>query len=154
MTDRLTDEDLKRLRSACQWHGPLVVDSGDVSRLLSEVTALRREVANVTEDVARALDTVTAEAMDRDRWKARAEAAESLLSEVRALVDAHRRYQGPSAFSGVLWETLTADDAATAPAEPAGAVQGGGAVSGEVDAVKSDTQTFARPMTWAGLGKD
>lgn len=222
MTDRLTDEDLKRLReladkatpgplyrgeaaqavirypdwgdvydgrgwriasfctnavateaekAACRaagiddggWHEPpqvaanaefFVAARDALPRLLSEVTALRDNV----EVLGRNLELSRGQALDNGRLAhralTRAQAAEALIAEVRAIVTAERQAFGPSAFSDALWETLTADDAVTAPAEPAGAVQGGGAVSGEVGAAKSDTQTFVRPMTWAGLGKD
>lgn len=171
MGERLTDEDLERLR---QWaerlsrdagYGRLDDDEAECSRLLprllSEVTDLRSRVERA-EAQAFGLRMTAAEwkraadgrLMERNRMLGRASRAEALIAEIRRTVEAERQAFGRSAFSDALWETLGPDDDATPPAEAAGAVEGGGAVSGEAEDAKSDTQTFSRPLMWAGLGKD
>lgn len=97
--------------------------------------------------------------VERDKAVADAVAATQRAERADAVIAAARAWKfGRGADpSGALVLAIEAYDAATAPAEAAGAIQGGGAVSGEGDAAKSDTQTFSRAnagplVNW--LGKD
>lgn len=156
MTERLTEDEIRGLQllTTLDVAKSAKLDMGVLARLLSEVTDLREEVEDLKEARVRHATSWLNAITEAGEAELRAARAESLLSEIRHIVEAERQAFGRSAFTDALWETLNADDDATAPAEAAGAIQGRGAVSGEEEASTSDTQTFSRPMMWVGLGKD